>query len=110
MKSGENEFFNDIIHYIKIPHHSSDGSKEMFNLLSNVRKISNSVSTVYRNSGLPKQKIMQQYKRKQSNVFCTGNINESKNQEEYKYGIVKHTFDIINNTVEVELVANANEI
>ena len=98
----------NIIDYVKIPHHGSDGSKEMFNLLSNVNKVSNSVSTVYRTSRLPKKEILEMYKRKKGKVFCTGNLNREDNIN--NYGIIKHTFDIINKTVKTELIENANEL
>lgn len=80
----------------------------MFRLLSNVSEISNSVSTVYRQSELPKQEILQQYKKRKSHVFCTGYITPRENH--CNYGIVKHTFDIINDTVDIELIGNANEV
>ena len=108
IEKGEEDFFYDIIDYVKIPHHGSDGSKEMFKLLSNVNKVSNSVSTVYRTSRLPKKEILEMYKRKNGKVFCTGNLNKENNTN--NYGIVKHTFDIINKTVKTELVENANEL
>ena len=104
---GEESFFFDIIDYIKIPHHASNGSGEMFNLLSNVTKISNSVSTVYRLGKLPKEEVLSKYQRKQGKVFCTSKIKQEENI--YKYGIVKHSFDIINKTVSTELIANASE-
>ena len=104
----ENDFFYDIIDYIKIPHHGSDNSVEMFRLLSNVNKVSNSISTVYRSSRLPNREILERYKRKKGKIYCTGNI--EKNDDLNNYGIVKHSFDIINNTVKTELFKNAQEV
>lgn len=104
---GEESFFYDIIDYVKIPHHASSGSKEMFNLLSNVTKVSNSVSTVYRLGKLPNEEILDRYQKKRGKVFCTSNSKPEENIE--KYGIVKHCFDILNKTVSTELMANASE-
>ena len=104
----EGHFFNGVIDYVKIPHHGSDGTLEMFNLLSNVNTVSNSVSTVYRISKIPKIKVLEEYRKKRSKVYCTGHIDKDENIS--NYGIVKQRFDIINETVKSELIKNAVEI
>ncbi len=80
----------------------------MFTIFSNVRKLSNSVTTIYRSKKLPRESIIDKYKEKNGKVYCTSKLQKAENIE--KYGIVKHTFDIINETVETENLANATEI
>lgn len=105
---GKKSFFYDVIDYVKISHHGSPGSDKMFSILSNVNKISNSVSTTYKNSNLPDKEMLKKYKRKQGNVYCTSNIDIDIQSE--IYGIVKHSFDIIRQNVKTELIANAVEV
>ena len=106
---GKGDFFNRTIDYVKIPHHSSIGSIEMFKLFSNVSTISNSVTTVYRPSNLPNIETLKMYKEKSGKLFCTSQLNENENKK--NYGIIQQTFDVINQTVKTEeLEGNATEI
>lgn len=105
----EGDFFSRTIDYVKIPHHGSIGSIEMFELFSEVNRISNSVTTVYRPSKLPNIETLRRYQEKSSKMFCTSRIKQKENKEDY--GIVQQTFDVINQTVKTEeYKGNATEI
>lgn len=102
------KFFSDIIDYVKIPHHSSTYSNEIESLLCDVEEISNSVTTVFRTSKLPNPEIVNFYKKKSNKVYCTGNIDQTLNKEEY--GVVEFDIDIINSTIKENFEANAFEL
>lgn len=98
LNGSNREFFSNIIHILKIPHHGSDSSENIIKLLENA-SIYNSVTTIYSNKGLPKSEMIDKYKRKSEKVFCTSDLS---NKNKYNYGIVEITASIINRTIKVE--------
>ena len=76
--------------------------------MENIKLISNSVTTVFRNSKLPNKDLLKKYYKKSDKVYCTGDVDGKNNIEEY--GIVKLTVDIFNSTIKQERIANAVEI
>ena len=55
--------------YLKIPHHSSDGSDLLLESLDNIKIFSNSITTDFRSSHLPKKEIMKKYKKNRINCI-----------------------------------------
>ena len=96
-----------IVHYLKIPHHSSDKSKYMFNFLEN-NSIVIGGTTLYRSSNLPKIDVLNSYKDISDVVISTGKVDKS--QIENKYGIFNLLFDLDNKYCEVELFGDSNFI
>lgn len=99
------------IHYLKIPHHGSNKSEVFLDFL-NKRNINNfmiSCSTVYSNCKLPDIKLMEKYKIKSKNTFCTnGNIKSNINT--YGIGILGVRIDIINKKIAHKCFYDAIEL
>ena len=93
--------------YLKIPHHTSDGSDLLLESLDNIKIFSNSITTVFRSSHLPDEKMMKEYKKKSDKLYCTSHIDKNQNLEDY--GIVKLTVDLFNNTIKEEGTLNVEE-
>ena len=95
------DFFSYAIDFFKIPHHCSNGSKNILNLLKNIF-VPTSVTTVYRvgNVSLPDKQMLEKYKAKLDTIYCTSNIKENENK--YGYGIVEVTVNIFNRTIKIE--------
>lgn len=108
MKQNNFEFFNGPIDYLKIPHHSSKSSIAMFDLLSDVSFIANSVTTVFRKCSLPNEEILRQYENKSDDLYCTSKLDRTQNLE--KYGVVKLTIDLLEKNIKVENFLNATKI
>ena len=74
--------------FIKIPHHGSDSSNKLVELLNqnHLEKVI-SVSTVFAPKNDPKPEILKAYQAFSTKVCCTG-------IGEHNYGCVKSTFDI----------------
>ena len=102
------DFFEGTIDYLKLPHHGSDGSLEMINLLEKVDTISQVVTTTYKKKELPRDSVINAYKRKTSEIYCTSDLNAEKQID--RYGIIKTTVDIINETIHPELLGNSTKI
>lgn len=98
LNEDDKKFFSNDIHFFKIPHHSSKSSENIFNLTKNVF-MHNSVTTIYDSSELPKEEMLNKYKKKSERIFCTSNLD---NCNKYNYGVVEITTDIINRTIKVE--------
>lgn len=108
IKRGNLGFFTGAIDYLKIPHHCSSSSTEMFELLSEVPVIYNSITTVYRKGNLPDKKVLARYKKISDDIYCTSNLEQEKNKE--KCGIVKFTVNILEQTIKTEKMFNAVQI
>lgn len=104
----DQEFFSNVIDYLKIPHHTSIGSNLLLKSLENIKIFSNSVTTVFRKCDLPDKELLKEYKKRSDKLYCTGHIEEKQNLEDY--GIVKLTVDIFNSTIKVERTLNVEEI
>lgn len=91
-------FFSNTIHILKIPHHSSNTSINILNLLKGAF-ISNSVTTIYGSAKLPSKDMLEKYKRKSEKVFCTSSLD---NKNKYNYGIIEITTNIFDKTIKIE--------
>ena len=99
------EFFEDHIHIMKIPHHGSDSSGKMLDL--GWQGCDVACSTVFRmgNINLPLSDIMKQYGEISDFLLCTGKANKCRETEQY--GMVKIITDITENKFSVNLEGNA---
>ena len=95
------DFFSNTIDFFKIPHHCSNSSENILNLLKNIL-IPTSVTTVYRvgSVNLPNKQMLERYKTKLDTIYCTSNMKENENK--YGYGIVEVTANIFNRTIKIE--------
>lgn len=100
-------FFKNFINYLKIPHHSSPGSERIFELFDKVR-VDNSVTTVFRASGLPKERTLEKYACISDNVYSTSKVNID--GKEKPYGVISTTFNISKKTMTTELLHSAVRI
>lgn len=101
MKTADaSECFGDNL-IMKIPHHGSRNSSELINFVSS---LGYAATTTYKNSRLPKDEILREYKQKKSLVSHTG-VNTG------KYGIIKYNITLkkhaINN-INVEHIGTAD--
>lgn len=108
IKQNNIKFFLGGIHYLKIPHHCSNSSTKMFELLSDIHTISNSITTVYRKRNLPDKEILEKYRKISDDIYCTSDVERKNNKE--KYGIVKFTVNILEKTIKTEMMYNATQI
>lgn len=98
------EFFDSKIDFIKIPHHTSPGSKLLLEKIKGSGKgIGVSVTTIFRSSNLPNQSLFSEYSTYSDSSFCTS----SKQSELLKNGIVLFEADITNSRKKVLLVDTA---
>ena len=100
----DKNFFKDTIDYLKIPHHTSNGSNLLLESLNNVRIFANSVTTVYRSSNLPNKELIEKYKKRSNKLCCTGHIEKTAVTD--NYGVIKLTVDIFENTIKQEVTPN----
>ncbi|MBE5812504.1 MAG: hypothetical protein E7314_02470 [Clostridiales bacterium] len=98
-------FFKNRIDYLKIPHHSSEYSANLIEILLQDTKIFDSVTTVYRSSNLPAKAVLDKYKVKSDKVYSTGNIERG----EGTYGILHSMVNIKESTIKEELIGEAIE-
>lgn len=106
----DNEFFHNV-RFVKIPHHGSNGSKELPSKLQvNEQKEVLSVTTTYhglaKKRRLPSQEVLQGYMRT-GNVYCTGPDLDALSQKLYKYGGVKISYKLRGNDLGVTYAGNA---
>lgn len=99
-------YLNKHIHILKIPHHGSESSCELYRALEQ-QKIDVSCATVYRlgKTSLPKDKVLKEYKKRSECLYCTGKINPGKECD--KYGVVVILTDVIANKYHIEEEGNA---
>ncbi len=99
------EHFEQHVHILKIPHHGSSTSTKMLELISGNCDIA--CSTVYRkgNSSLPEAEVMEAYKEKSTELYCTGK--SAPEQESEKFGIVKVVTDVLKNSYSALPIGNA---
>ena len=101
------------VDYIKIPHHGSPSASYLIDKMDNlgIHSPNIAVSTAYKKGKIPKKSILDKYKIwGTSHVICSENFIDNQNQHEL--GIIKTTFDILENKdfpIETELFGNAFE-
>lgn len=99
-----NEFFESKIDFIKIPHHTSQGSRLLFDKLKQAGKgIGVSATTIYRSSNLPNPKLLSEYNSYSDFSFCTS----KKFSEQQKNGIILYEVDVTDSIKNVFLVDSA---
>ncbi len=81
--------FPEYVDYIKIPHHGSSEAISFAKLFKGKPKVNSSCTTVYKNSGLPKEEVISKYRKISKHVISTNGAKE----EMYQYGIVKVSID-----------------
>lgn len=97
-------FFNSKIDFVKIPHHSSRGSKFLLEKIkANGEGIGVSTTTIYRNSSLPDLGIFSGYNACSDLSFCTG----TKEIQDSKNGIILYEADITNSKKIIRLIDTA---
>ena len=99
------EYYFDNIGYIKVPHHGSISSDSLIESVSNISNLSKkqiiAATTVFTNSSLPQQIVLDKYKSFCSNIFYTGSGSQN-------YGYIKTVYNIAETTVELpEIKGNA---
>lgn len=103
------ELFSDI-DFFKIPHHGGRTSDIFLSLLSSTNAKSKAINiagvTKY-NKANPNMEIIDRYKKKSNEVYCTSNIiNEDKNEADYGILKLKIPFDTTKK-IEVSTIGNA---
>lgn len=96
----------DLIDYIKIPHHSSNGSSHIFKLFDSVfnnNKGSVACTTEYISGNLPNLDILNNYKNYYKRIYATGKSNIRND----KYGIVHTTYDATLNKISNNLIGDS---
>lgn len=99
------------VDYIKIPHHGSVSADFLPDKLKNlsIKPPSIAITTLFRKHKLPRGQVIDKYfKWGCGEVYATGNIEESSSYN-WGYGIVKTTFDILeeNEYIETKLIGDA---
>jgi len=96
---------NQHVHILKIPHHGSETSTGIVNVL--VDDCDVACATVYRKGkvNLPEPRAMQVYHKHTRGLYCTGKHSQA--EESDKYGVLKVTTDIFANTYDISLEGNA---
>lgn len=98
------DFFSGKINFVKIPHHTSQGSNSLLKKIKDYGYgIGFSTTTIFRSSSLPNYELFSEYNSCSDSSFCT---NPQKSNE-LKKGIVLYEADITNLTCGVFLVDSA---
>lgn len=98
--------------YIKIPHHGSPSSSFLVDRMMGlgIQSPEIATTTLYRKGKIPKQKTLEKYRVWGTKIICaTGNIDD-KNMDKNAYGIIKTTFDILEQnefSIETRIEGNA---
>ena len=101
------EDFPKLVDYIKIPHHGSESSGKILRLFSNQPKVS--CTTVNVANNLQTLNIINQYKTRVENLYCTNDL-RAKEQQDF-WGLLKTTFHIdIQTDIKNEVYGNAKLI
>lgn len=94
-------------YFLKIPHHGSETSSEMLDVLDSVNVV---CSTVYRKgkNNLPSQNIINSYKKKTNNLYITSS--DTNNPNDYGYGVINISIDVLNDSFQTTLYGDAISI
>lgn len=92
------------LHYIKIPHHASDGSTELFSFLNQSFMAKVACSTPFSRCKLPKRKVLREYTKYAEQVHCTSDFDNG------NIGIVATQFDVINMGFKLKLYDEISKI
>lgn len=116
-------YFEDIpesYEYVKIPHHASETSEEIFNTIFTEDTINEMACTTTATVGgtrLPNEKIIKRYNTCTKEIYCTDNNmsfinNEMYNNSAHDKGVIYCRFDILNGgkKVDIKLFGSAIEI
>ncbi len=101
------KFFENIIYYLKIPHHSSPHSSKLLSLLNYEEKVENAVTTVFRSSRLPDLNILKQYQEVSNHLHSTGPLMEKGKEN---FGIVEIEFNLSTKEIMYNYSGEALEI
>lgn len=89
-------------YFLKIPHHGSETSSKMLDVLNFVNVV---CSTVYRKgkNNLPSENIINSYKKKTNNLYITSSNANNPNS----YGVINISIDVLNNSFQTKLYGDA---
>ncbi len=83
------DFFENSVDFIKIPHHGSSTSSDMLGLFKSNNSENVACSTIYKQHNLPENEILKEYKNFFKNIYITNDENN----------ILKFDFEIINKRI-----------
>ena len=91
-------------YFLKIPHHGSETSSKMLDVLNFVNV---ACSTVYRKgkNNLPSQNIINSYKKKTNNLYITSS--DTNNPNDHGYGVINISIDVLNDSFQTKLYGDA---
>ncbi|MCA4454653.1 MULTISPECIES: hypothetical protein [Bacteroides] len=98
-----NPFFLEQCRFVKIPHHSSDTSKNLIDYLPS--QIDTACTTIFSTHNLPKEMVWQKYC-SMGRVFSTGGNNNKK----YNYGVIEYEYDFSKEEVDMSIRLHGNAI
>ena len=98
--------FPEYVDFIKIPHHGSQYSTKVLKLYKNIPKVA--CTTVKTSSHLPRKNVVDLYKKRSKEVYCTNDLAMKKQKE--KCGVIKTVFDVISGDINSYTYGNAKEI
>lgn len=107
MKRYLNDYIPSSFNLLKIPHHTSNSSKNMLYLLDKTKKSDMCCSTVFRPCNLPDSKLIDSYRLYSKQFLCTGFAD--RRMDSFEYGCIHIKYDILHGKSSIEeLCGNAN--
>lgn len=106
MNINEDEMIPSVYNYIKLPHHGSDNSSNLVNLLDEENKSELGCTTVFASKNLPRENALRNYSNYIKSLHCTSNININK----FGTGIILVRYDIKNIKTKLKHIGTASKI
>lgn len=106
MQEQEDEEIPSIYNYIKIPHHGSEKSSNLVDILDSELKSEIGCSTVFCKKELPRMDAIRKYSNFIESLYCTSNIN-TKN---YGNGVIEVNYDVKNKKSFINFSGTASKI
>ncbi|MCH4895651.1 hypothetical protein E0494_02925 [Marinilabiliaceae bacterium JC040] len=99
------EGFEEKIDLLKTPHHTSDSSGKLLDILD--KGIIDTCTTTYKQNGLPKDIIVKKYMSLSNNFYSTGYKTA---HHTCNYGIIKYEYNIISKSRECSVEGHAEKL
>lgn len=104
LNSFEEYYIPEKIEYIKVPHHTSNGSNKLLAFLNKESKTEVACTTIFKSNNIPDRTLINRYKDFAKEFYCTGLLQGAPSND---FGIIKTSFDIVQKKYNVELRGNS---